>query len=580
MPIQRQRFQQPPSRSPAAPKDLRVVSVGPYKGMDRFQPPTAMSPAYSPDALNFEIDGGWLKVRTNVQNIAPTTGSNCPSDSGKSWAVKGALNHNGYTHLSYMTVDGSSGTLYVGAIPDTDTFNFSSVKTATGVFVEAVGVSIDVTAGRPVNMVICADGQNDTSAGTWTRDSCFIFGSAKPVAFFQVPTSSYYQNPSGFSLIPYTFHYSFSSGIRYGAAINERLVLYGLDTNNRIAWSVRGRPRDLTGEGAGFVDLAAQGTPKGIVTDGDRVVFITTDEIWEGRSRGDTYAFDFKRLAGEGTAFYNTFIQTEFGPAWLGNNQQLFVLRGSEIVPIAPGVSKLLRERGDISSGYFYLSYDVARRDLILFWYDQLGARGGMDSFFRIDIDHCLAGEDAWTTHKIASGHMGATAGQSSTAGFSTFNATPGTKDAYLGVLYNASAESNTFVFSLADAPGTYSSTYSECGIRTQAYWTTPVLSRNDLEQETIAGLWLDYQSRVTSVASILASTDGQSFTTIGALTMTPTSYNANNHRPRSQYSTAYAPLTTGPYRTPQMRLVVNGDAANTRIGPMRIMLKSYTGKF
>lgn len=581
MPIQRSRFQQL-FRSSGRPKEERIVSVGPYAGIDKLSPPTAMSMKYSPDALNFEIDGGWLKLRTNLQRMPPEALNNGPLDSAKSWIVKGAVNHNGYTHVSFRTVTGSTSTLYVGAILDTDGFVFSSVKQAAGVFIDNVE---QATSGLPVQMVVCADSQNDTSAGTWTKDSCFVLGAATPPAFFMMPAdASMYADTSAFSLIPFTGHYSLSSRAVYGSAANERLVLYGLDNDNRVAWSVRGRPRDFSGEGAGFQDLSAQGIPRGIVSDGDRVVLATTDEIWEGRVREDAFAFDFKRLAIIGVPLRNTFVSTPFGPVWVGTNQQLYVLRGSDPVPIAAGVAKHIRERsGNVASRYMHAAYDAARRDFIIFWYDSsAGGSDGINSFFRINIERCLQGEDAWTVHRLAgTAGLGVTPVYSTNAGFATFNAIPGDEDGYLGVLYNASSASagNTFTFSLADSPGAYASTYSEAGSRVQGYWTTPVIGRQDLEKETLAGVWLDYQSEKTSVVSILISTDGQSFTTVGSLTMTPTSYTTQS-RPRSQFSTAYTPLTTQAYRTPQVRLVVSGDSPNTRIGPMRIHLKAYTGKF
>lgn len=581
MPIQRSRFRNV-TNTAGRPRDERIVSVGPYAGIDKLSPPTAMSNRYSPDALNMELDGGWLKLRNNWSVVAPFA-SNAPTDSGKSWAPKGGINFNGWHHLSYRSVNGSTDSLYVAAYKDTDSsFVWLSSKTAYGVFMEAGGTD----AYGSVTMTVTPDTQN--SGASWTKDTCFIFGqNVLNPGFFMMPASDAGYATSDFSLVPMTGHFSISSVVKYATAANERLVLYGLDTDTRVAHSVRGRPRDFTGEGGGFQDPAVQGEPRGIVTDGDRIVFITTDEVWEGRSRDDAYAFDYRRIAQIGSPHNFTFVSTPFGPTWVGPNQQVYVLRGSEPVAVAKGVANYIRERwGQASIAYLQGAYDYAKGDYVLFWRDRAADReghsnpgSGINAYFRINLAAALSGQEAWTVHRLAEG-VGIGNNTDTHTGFVTTFAYPADADGYLALFFKPSADSNMFSASLADAPSTWPSTYSEGSGRIAGYWTTPVIGRQDLEKETIAALWLDYQSKVTSIASILLTDDGYSYTTVGSITLAPTTYSTDVQRPLSQYSTAYAPLQTRAYRTPQLRLVVAGDSPNTRIGPMRIHMKAYTGKF
>jgi hypothetical protein len=302
------------SPQPARPQQtLRQPIVEPVLGLDARAGPMDMQPGFTPDAQNFIKLGNQITPRSGLSafttafaipgpalyaaELLDTEGQHygfAASAQTLAWFPPGAS----WSTLSYIAGVGSS----------TQTFDSSRYVGIQGAHI------YDITTDRNIAVLT-----NNRQFPVW----------------FSVDTSNTtYSNFTEFA--------SLASRARAVEAYDARLVWFNLASSastfaTRVMWSVRGAPKDYTiASGAGYEDLMdMRGAGTRLITDGDELVLFTDSEIWRARKRGDIYAFDFYPVVRNlGCTMPRTVVRTPAGIAFMGTDRQVYVLAGSELVPI------------------------------------------------------------------------------------------------------------------------------------------------------------------------------------------------------------------------------------------------------
>lgn len=289
----------------------------------------------------------------------------------------------------FYVLGDSNGSLWLGTRDGSSNLSFSLLSytssTGTSLPLENIPANTNIY-GATVYSAATDRNILMLSAGT-TLTYCFALNAATP---------------------PVYSHVTQAPGAKGIATLANRAVAWGCATvaspshiQQRVQWSVAGDPFDWTGIGSGSEDLVdMQGSATRIFVQNDELILATDREIWRGRYVGQPYDFQFSPITNVGIPYQSAAIQTPYGIFWLGEDLNVYTLRGDEAVPIGTAFQPILRREMRVvlvaqpAANLPFFTYNEELQHLRL-WY-ALGSAGGAATR-SITMD--LANQSWWRDH-------------------------------------------------------------------------------------------------------------------------------------------------------------------------------------
>lgn len=332
MPPRRQRWAQPVAGPPQSHNTYRVFE--PTGGLDRTRLPQHLPPSAAVDLDNFVIVDNRLRLRSRLSRLGTTA---TPYDS---WLLAGRIRTQSNAEHVLLASRGSlQRSVDAGAWAHIGTLTSS---TTTGFYFTTEVYNSDNTL-----RYIGVNGQH----------SGFIYNPvAGSVTTLSLVSTAPIQKPW------------------FACAADERLVLLSAQSAERvIMWSVRGSPLsfgDADGD-AGFQQLTGlNGTPTGLVRDGENLLIFTTSGIYIGAPRRDVFAFDFTPsvLPAPGTPYSRAIVPTPVGVVYLGGDLKIYAVAQGQPRLVSDSVEPMLRDELVGSAYDVFAVYDAQAHAYVLFY--------------------------------------------------------------------------------------------------------------------------------------------------------------------------------------------------------------------
>jgi putative component of toxin-antitoxin plasmid stabilization module len=153
---------------------------------------------------------------------------------------------------------------------------------------------------------------------------------------------------------------------------NVRYLSSSSQLVQRVAWTVKGNPEDVTSIGAGFQDLFdMKGFGTRVFTRTDEVLLATDQEIWRGRAIGPPFDFQFDPFSRVlGVPYPRAAINTPEGLFWVGPDFMVYRMQPyfwSQIEPVGAKIQRALHQTvGDPTT--FNFGYHPDAKQLTLYY--------------------------------------------------------------------------------------------------------------------------------------------------------------------------------------------------------------------
>ena len=313
----------------ARSKNIRTVlhDIDPRRGLDLGSPFDRLQPGYSPALVNWEPNERGMRPRSGLSTFYADTKS-------PSYTTLGGIFHHGFTASD---VNGAQYAYFVqkSGNPD-EPSTYDSVWFLSG----------DAPDWKSTSKWAGITWVSTNSYAIY--DSTYIFdpGRAQNIGVITNNEDPPFYFDIGNADTRVLSDFTDSTLLDRAAtcaAVDERLVFANVSgpdgtVGNRVLWTARGNPRNFTlAEGAGYQDINdARGPFVKIIADPDGMVLFTRTEIWRGRPRRDTFAFDFFRIAPQlGLLNPYTVVSSPFGIIFVGSDFEVYTLSGNALKPIS-----------------------------------------------------------------------------------------------------------------------------------------------------------------------------------------------------------------------------------------------------
>lgn len=205
----------------------------------------------------------------------------------------------------------------------------------------------------------------------------------------------------------------FSSAL-YCTEFDDRVVYQGLVRGTTqfptaVAWSQRGNPYSMSVDNNAGTDLlpAMNGNGRGIFSLENRLILFSTDEVWKGIPRRDSFGFDFVIISKDvGVIHRKAVAKTPIGLFWLDYNYQMYLLSGDTISRVGGRIKEWIKEVQPDKDNVF-LAFDPRSNTLNMFVggiNDNGATRYASLSLESLQQTGVNVADGIWTTHKLEGG--------------------------------------------------------------------------------------------------------------------------------------------------------------------------------
>ena len=341
---------------------------------------------------------------------------------------------------------------------------------------------------------------------------------------------------------------SFESYGRFPVFFDDRLLFFNTGSNateptsTQLRWSNRGSPLDFANGGFDRI-YGMRGRGTGAIADKDRLVLLSTEEVWEARPRRDAYAFDIAVVDKSiGAPYWRTAALTDKGVMWLGKDLRFKLLVGNNVMSFNDDVQPLLvQDLREINHAWADFDRDTST---FRFYYSvTTGIYPTKGLWLRTDT----IGADQADPQRLKGAWMP-----------QSFNTTI----ANGAGPYSAGALTTAIYCWRSDQT-------RENSAAIDARWRTPSFRlRGADEKKTVTEVRLDYTSTSASSVSIYYTGDnGATVSSLGGLSLS------------SAVETAVLPVTTAAVRLPALELR-SANSGKPKLTNLRILFRQYTGRF
>lgn len=520
---------------------MRTEIVEPVGGLNQQRPATNLRAGETPFSQNFVMGDRYIEPRSGI--------SSWGSGGGASNGSTGATG----TPLSFFAAPRSDRSEYGYVFSSNTARAYDLAAQPVPAWVpQATSVTLSGTTSDYYQGVAAL---NPNSSATTGAVALYVTNWRLPPKI--VPVGQANLNP----VSDLTGVFSLASYARYITAFDDRLILFHSGSTNtgtdysayaptRVIFSARGNAFEFSA-GGGFEDLAdMQGVGTGAISETDRLVLLSSREVWVGRPRRDAYAFDFfnlKKSVGCPIDYDRTPRNTEAGTIWLSDGFQHYRVIGNEVRAVGDKIRDYLRDEMREWSQCWSL-YHPEQHIYALFYSDTTGQYPSKAMFLRTDTVRPVdAGRDdgVWFMQDFG-GYQFTTGG------------------AYGGDMVLISSAGTAFRL--------LSSSTNDAGTAIDCRWRSHALraERDLFPYEAMQEFWLEaeHNSTTTSTLSVFQSGDnGASFIAVGSASLT------------SGVNYKLVPVSAAAARNQMFELRLN-DGTKPRLARMQLKLRGYTGRY
>jgi len=532
MGIQRTKFHASIGKPP--PQVTRQEIVEPILGLNSNHQATELRPGETPFSQNFALYYKLLQPRSGLSSFGTTP-------SGIS------------TPLGYFSVANSNRS-EVGYIMSQNSMQVFQPNLTRWVPQQAAsGFTFSATTGAYYTF---AQGiRPDASAGTDPR-AVYMTNWVLPPRIVSIATVA----PIS-PILDLTEVFSLLSNARYVTAFDDRILFFhtsngsslAAGTNTlkptRIVGSARGNNSDFTN--GFFEDITMQGVGTGMVPERDRLILLSSAEVWQARPRRDVYAFDFfnmDRVKGCPIEYDRTPQSTDIGTIWLGAGFQFYRTVGDNVHALGDKVREFLKN--DMREwGQAFSFFNPTEHIYGLVYSNTTGSYPNRALFLRTDT---VAGS-IYGTREDGTWFM---------QDFGDYQFTA-------AGLYGT----NTVLISSAGSPFRLLSTQTtDNGVAIDCRWRSHAIrgQKDIFPYEAITELWTEYESSSLTTGGLAIYTSPDEGGTFAAISIASTISGINY---------TMTPVMEPANRNPMFEVRIN-DGTKPSIARFQITLRSYTGRY
>ena len=336
MTVRRSKFQPPHLAGQRSPESVTERVVLFSDGYNVAVPSHELADNESPDMQNYELFGRGLRKRSGMSSYGAIGGGPSVSDNTGDPAFSAIATAKDASGLDWTIIYGSSHSVGGNANASASSGGAFSRMSTNIKISESTGIYRDTTSGfvpaQGENAIFMASGVAvDSLAGQRAMDGGTSANSNFPSYYtLGAPLSSGFTNIGDFG--------SFESFGRYVEYFDDRLIFFNMGSSatapdiTRVRWTSRGNPLDFAG--GGFEDLPSmKGAGTALLSESDRLVLMSDQEVWEGVPRRDAFAFDFNPVSKFiGSPFPQTAAATDIGVIWLGEDLRFRLLKDNTVL--------------------------------------------------------------------------------------------------------------------------------------------------------------------------------------------------------------------------------------------------------